>query len=716
MLTVLTFLGIQAFAKDKDGKVLLSEEHQKKMKENFGDDFTGKFIQAISTDPEGSATDGTHVQEMITAMNTKLQQALAAEAAAQSQIESLKTSSAADLQAIKAEKDRLNEIVTEKENIIAALTKKPEDDPEPTGVHIKEKKWTPSGQDTHLFGAKQSFFAIDEKHGYNRRAYAAMCAKHGLQILSPVATSSLDYSSLTSDLGDYYRIRKQERIQSFLVSIPSLSGIFPMESGYQDQMVLVNMFLTEFSQADNTASSFDNVVKGGYAFEPEIIRMYDVMFAHKFTNLKELEKSWIGYLNREGSSTMKWSFIEYIMVETAKQLKNEQEQRWIHGIRVNPTLNVAGTAMAASNGLLKFIKNQIAAFKVKPFALGEFTDSTIAQHLYEGTKLIPAALRDSGKIVCYMAPDVFSSYCKNLETLYGLNQDYTPNTGYVKEFPSVKIVIVPNMGVSKRIIWTLEGNIVLLEDKPGEMLNFNFEQQDWSLKVWSNWKESIWAYMVGKTYDSAAEMPDDYATQMIFCNDVDEPSTYFLPMTANDTTPSVLNHTSLVSVANTGATAITGIDDCAVGQTVILKCGSATNAITIAASGTFSLITAAWTPAVGDIITLKKRSDGKFIELNRSTATSDAIAFDADDTSPSVADGTEFITNANSQATAITTLDDAETGVVYTINGAGTTYASTIANSGNFVLTAAMTLSAGTWITLQKSAVNGKFYEIERSA
>lgn len=716
MLTVLSFLGIQAFAKDKDGKVLFSEEQQKKLNENFGEDFTGKFVHAVSQDPDGTSTDGPQVQEMIFAMNIKLQKALAAQADAQAMLDNVRSKSEQDIEAIKAENTRLTGIVTEKEGIIATLTNKPEDDPPSNNVNMQKTKWIPTGQDTHLFGAKESFFSLDDRHGYNRRAYAALCARNGLRVISPEATSSLDYQALADDLGSYYRVRKQDRIQSFLQSLPSLTSVFSIESGYQDQAVLVNMFLTEFSQADNTESSFDNVVKGGYTFEPEIISMYDVMFAHKFTDLKKLEKSWIGYLNREGSSTMKWSFIEYIMVETAKQLMNEREQRWIHGIRVNPTLNVPGTTMGASNGLLKFIKNQIAAFKVKPFALGEFTDSTIAQHLYEGTKLIPSVLRDSGRIVCYMAPDVFSSYCKNLETLYGLNQDYTPNTGYVKEFPSVKIVQVPNMGVSKRILWTIEGNIVLLEDQPGEMLNFNFEQQDWGLKVWSNWKESVWAYMVGKKYASAAELPDDYSTQMIFCNDVDEPSSFFLPMAVDDTTPSVLNHTSLVSVANTKATAITDIDDCAVGQEVILKCGSATNAVTIAASGKFSLLTAAWNPTVGDTLTLKKRSDGKFIELNRSTATSDAIAFEADDTTPSVADGTEFITDANSKATAITSLDDATTGVVYTINGAGTTNASTIANSGNFVLTAAMTLGAGTWIKLQKSAVDGKFYEISRSA
>ena len=210
-------------------------------------------------------------------------------------------------------------------------------------------------------------------------------------------------------------------------------------------------------------------------------------------------------------------------------------------------------------------------------------------------------------------------------------------------------------------------------------------------------------------------MPTDYSTQLIFCNDVDEPATYFIPMDKNATTPSVANHTSLVSVANSQATAITDIADSVTGQTIRLKCGNATNAPTIANSGNFSLLASGWSPSVGDVIYLLKRSDGKFIELSRDTVSSTAVAFAANATAPDVValGGYSFITVANSGATAITTLTNAVTGKVYTIYGGSSTNATTIANSGNFVLTAAMTLSAGTWISLQKAA-DAKFYEINR--
>jgi len=701
ILTVLTFLKLKT-----DGTAVLQEEHKLKLEAEYGKEFSDEFVQAYTKDPVGAKTEDSTVTAMINAMQSKLSASLEA----QRKLES-------DLTAEKTAKDQFEAIVTEQKATITLLTKKPEEDPNPKIVPMKgeNKKWVPTGKDTHLFGIEATSFAMDDKHPFNVRAYAKLMERQGISFAAPMAVSSLDYSSLTSDLGDYYRTRNQRGIQSFLMSLPTIANtIFNLESGYQDQSVLVNMWLDELSQADNTSSSFDNVVKGGYKFEPEIITMYDVMFAHKFTDLKALEKQWIGDLNREGSSTMKWSFVEYVMVESGKQLKNEQEIRWLKGVRKNPTANVPGTSLQASNGLLKFIKNEIALFKIKPFTVGEWTVSTIANYIYNSTKLIPAVLRDSGKLVLYMSVDALSSYHKNLEVLYGLNQDYKPNISYVKEYPGIKIVAIPNLGESKRMIWTIEGNIALFEDKPGEMLNFNFEQQDWTLKVWSNWKESVWAYRTGKKFASAAAMPSDYSTQMIFCNDVDEPADYYINMDANDTTPSVLNHTSLVSVANTQATALTNIDDAVVGTPIRLKCGNVTNGVTIAASGNFSLLTAAWTPAVGDELWLIKRSDGKFVEINRVTITTDATAFTADDTTPDVTGHIKFITVTNSVATAITALDNAVTGVDYTIYGGSSTNAATIANSGNFSLTAAMTLSAGTFIVLRKSAVNGKLYEISR--
>ena len=185
-------------------------------------------------------------------------------------------------------------------------------------------------------------------------------------------------------------------------------------------------------------------------------------------------------------------------------------------------------------------------------------------------------------------------------------------------------------------------------------------------------------------------------------------------MTAEpDKNPDATLHTSIVTTKNSETLAITDIDNAQVGKVITLKCGSVDSGVSIAKSGKFSLISAAWSPAEGDWIKLMKRNDGKFIEISRGSVASDAYQFAADDTTPSVSGATVFVTGSNTGATAITALDDAVVGEVYTIYGNGSTNASTIANSGNFVLTAAMTLSEGTFIKLVKAEDN-KFYEVAR--
>lgn len=686
---VLALFGLTEFSQ-KDGKIVLTEEQKKELDGFKGEGFSVKFLEAV---------------------NKELENSKAAEEAAQLQ---------KDLDAKEAENQRLKAENAKHKKDIAALIELPElENPikqaDVQGDNNKGGKTiamiTPN--DKFLFGHAQPFMAIDEKHPYNMRAQAALLARQGIVMAVP-ASSSFDYTSLKQDLGDYYRVRMQDRLQSFLIELPGVENIFEKLSGYQDQAVLVNLFMGEFSQADNSSSDFDDVVKGSYLFEQEKLQMFDVMFAHKFKDLKELEKSWIGYLNKEGSSTMKWSFIQFILAETGKALKNEQNLRTVKGVRKDPTKGKPGLAMEASDGFREFIRKQIALFKIKAFELGEWTEQNAANYAFEFGKLLPAWFRDSGRGVVYCSSTFITAYHKNREILYGGNTDYQKGIMYIAEFPSVKLIPVPGLDESKRLVATLEGNFKTFEDKPNEMFDFNIEQQDWSLKVWSNWKESFWALMVGKKFASAAEQ--DYDHQMIWCNDVDLGSDYFIAMTADDTTPSVLRHTSLISVANTVATAITDIKDCAVGQEVTLKCGKATNAITIAKAGNFSLISAAWTPSVGDTITFKKRSDGKFIELARTNALSIAVQIANDETTPDVSGADTFVTGANTQVTAITALDNAVSGKVYTIHGAGTApNASTIANAGNFALTAAMTLSAGKWIKLQKSKTDGFFYEIVRS-
>lgn len=714
--TVMAILGITAWNQQDEKNILTAEQKEKLKTMGFNDVFVEGFEKALADDfkdEEGAAAGAAGTDARAAVLNGLLAQTSQSLATAQDEIAQMKAQKTAD-DALLAKKVQEIQSLQAKVNALSAMA---EQDPgkgaqRPTGAEANNFNLD---DDKQLGGMQGVMYGLDRP--YNLRAKAALLAAQGISMNTPVA-SSLDYETLKADLGAFYRVPWQQRLQSFLMELPSLEKIFPLQSGYQDLATLVNIWLGEFSQADNTVSSFDNVTKGNYDFGTETLRMYDVMFAHKFTNLKALEKNWLGSLNREGSQVIKWSFIEYILAETAKKLHNEREQRRINGVRKDPDFNKPGRAMEAADGVYEFIRKKVdghmegdkTVYQIKPFKLGVITPENIGEVIYQGTSMIPAVLRDSGTLCLYLPSYMLVWYDKYNELHYGRNTDYQGAIRTVKEYPSVKIVTVPNADGHQRLIWTMDGNIQLFEDRPGEMLNFNLEQQDWTLKVWSNWKESVWAVAVGFKYTDKTKM--GYDRQMIFTNEYDLPASTFIEAAA-DKNPDVKLHTSIITVANTTQLTITDIENAQVGVPVVIKCGSVEKGVTIAKSGKFSMLSAAWTPAVGETITLMKRADGKFIELGRGADLTGVLAFAADATTPSVAGATEFVTDANTAATAITDLQDAEKGVIYTIYGAGSTNASTIASAGNFSLTAAMTLSAGKWIQLVKAGDN-KFYEVAR--
>lgn len=720
---ILGILGLTSFNK-VDGKDGLTDDECAKLKGyGFSDRFLTDFKAYIQNPPQasGSGDEGTRSA----AIAAILGQVTSQHQAAVEELAELKATVAKDKAAHEAAIASKEAEISSLNDKVKTLSAMPENDPgKGAGSAGSPAVTFDINHDQQLGGLPGEFFALNRP--YNLRAKAALLANEG-KMLAVAVPNSVDYKTLQEDLGAFYRTRWSDRLQSFLVELPTITKIFRTESGHQDLETLANLWLGEFSQADNSANSeFDKVTKGSYEFGTETLRMYGVMFAHKFKSLKDLEKSWIGYLNREGSNPVKLSFIEYLLVETAKKLHNEREQRYVNGVRKDPDPDVPGRAMEAADGVYEFIRKRVeghidftpnggttgkTVYQIKPFNLPKITAANIGEVFYQGTSQIPSVFRDTGKICLYIPSWMLPLYHKYNEAHYGQNVDYKAGITYVKEFPAVKIITIPNADNHHRIFWTIEDNIKTYDHIAGEMYRFTLEQQDWTVKVWSNWKESIQAECVGYKYTNPLEM--DGSRQLIWCNDYDRPDTYFIE-SDRDANPSVLLHSSVVTAPNSAEFEITDIADAKVGQLITLKCGAdGDNGVTIKKTGKFTLLSDVWNPKKGDIITLIMRADGKFIEISRSTAVAESLQFAADETTPSLKGGSVFVTGENTKATEITNLTDAVPGTVYTIHGNGDANASTISNAGNFVLTKNITLKGGNFIKLTVGTDN-KFYEVTR--
>ena len=162
------------------------------------------------------------------------------------------------------------------------------------------------------------------------------------------------------------------------------------------------------------------------------------------------------------------------------------------------------------------------------------------------------------------------------------------------------------------------------------MYAFKFHEGFEDVKVLSRWMEGAVVQKVGIQYATKADLQASARrNQWLFTN---WPAT---ALAAGATTVDGRENTVFLTAANAAATALTNIANASEEQVYKIICGSLTYATTIAKTGKFANITAAWTPtAVGQYIKLyaqledytivvdgqnvtATRATGNFLELER---------------------------------------------------------------------------------------------------
>lgn len=431
--------------------------------------------------------------------------------------------------------------------------------------------------------------------------------------------SNIDYSDLFGKAGEYI-VRRTDIILAYLRSLPSVSNIFPMRSNIQNKEVAPGANFGELSQGYRPGKIF----KGNVRFTAEIYKVVDVMFKFLFQDLIKLEKQYIGYLNKEGSDVIKWTFIEWIMVHFGEILKNEQNRRRVVGVRTPQQNVVANPAMLAADGVYQAVDLVEEDYKVFPNPdYGVYTESTIGDyfesfwdfHTQILDSLVGWKLYANGKHKAW--------YTRWFRNKYGRDTDFSGVTPDTIADVDANIIWVPNLPANNyKVILTIPGNLENHEDKPNEMFAFYFER-DWeSIGVMSRWKEGAGAQQAGIQYKTLKELKaSEYVNQWIFTND---------PVTELAADASVVNaklNSYFKTGANTAATEITNIDKLPAERVCKIICGDLNNPTQIKKAGKFAKISADWVPtAVGDFIWLyneledyQETIDGESVTMTRPT-------------------------------------------------------------------------------------------------
>ena len=324
---------------------------------------------------------------------------------------------------------------------------------------------------THAFGVQHEMFAADKR--WNKIAmtgripsaatsrdeaafkdaftdYAeslasryAMLASTGM--LEQVKAGTMDYELIKDEeIGTRYFLRRQDALIARITSFPSLAGIFPTRSNIQDGDVLTNVLFKELSQAYQAGHQS----KGHVSFVPEKAQVHNVMFKYLFEDMKWIETSYLGYLNTAGSDPVKWSMIEWLVLQFAQKIAAEQIERQVLGYRVEPVKGKNHPANFAATGLIHRLFSYFDDHKVLPFrdaGLATYTADNIGDVLKAFMDEITEVVKNPREYTVYVNAKHMPWFKAWYKENYGQLANFT-GTEFVVPDHENPIVFVPAMG------------------------------------------------------------------------------------------------------------------------------------------------------------------------------------------------------------------------------------------------------------------------------
>ena len=415
-------------------------------------------------------------------------------------------------------------------------------------------------------------------------------------------------------LGDQFVVLRQDALLARVLQVRDLTQFFPVAYGYQDRGLVFNAFFDEVSQAYQSGEVF----KGGMKIENHYGYVDDAMIKMEWGPMKELERKYIGYLNKEGSDPIKWTMIEYQLLNTLTTAQVEQNKRRMRGIYVAPEQGIAGSYNNAGTGVLYTLLRYVHQYDIKPHASDEYrsyAQATMLAAVQEFIADVRASITedmDLDQHCIYLNKNHQAWWIKNVRATYGKDTDFSGPMGALNIVPdtTVRIIWLPYLGQLPFMMLHQPGNIQFLEFVPGEMLSMKMQEQMEQVRAWSTWKEGCSASFTGRRFDTKKAMDDNnYEWQQIFINLF--AATIVDKLDAN-------KGFWLTTGSTTTQETYTDIENAKAGVAYCIECGDKTHLPKIAKSGKFANLTAAFNASeVGDYIMVILGNDGNFREMER---------------------------------------------------------------------------------------------------
>jgi len=219
---ILAILGLSEFH-EVEGKLSLTEEEKATLaKYGFTSKFVADFEAALNTPDEPKGNKGQTASAEVAVVAALLAQTTEQVTALTEELNRLKASASASAEQIAAKEAKIKEL----NDKVAALSALPEPDNGATAGRTGNggAQAFNIDDDKQLGGRQGVMFGLDRP--YNMRAKAALLAREG-RLLAVEDVDRNDFKTLTDDLGAFYRTPWRDRLQSFLVELPTIEKNFP---------------------------------------------------------------------------------------------------------------------------------------------------------------------------------------------------------------------------------------------------------------------------------------------------------------------------------------------------------------------------------------------------------------------------------------------------------------------------------------------------------
>ncbi len=456
--SVLTLCGISAFAKDAEGKSVLTADQKKMLTDKFGDKFVEAFAKEIQAfENTGKKADGKEVQEAVAKNATE------------------QGKNAKELQEARDKISALEQSNREKDQKIASL----------------EKDECPDGGQQLAGGKKGDMnkkFKADMNLAHNQYiAAATKGASYG-------GNSTIETGELQTEFGRYVSSDKYEIFTSLVGTTESLEYMTTM---------ITDKFEVRASQAHITSVLQSFVPawtpKGKTTFTPLTIKQYPMKLNVSIIPSDIIDQV-LGYYYDENLTPEDMPIVKYIINVLVKPiLDEERETAFAVGEYKEPTKGEDGKYQAnEANQVcegyvtqLKKIKaggnKENVTFLLEGIALG--TGNTLLNNVDKAVDEVSSKYKKK-KLPVHADPDLITLYSRAYRDKYPntKNQDGDKVT---IDFTNFTFVPLEGMRGTGSFFITPKENFRHIMSRDPKTMNLRMATVDYEAKVYGEWREGV---------------------------------------------------------------------------------------------------------------------------------------------------------------------------------------------------------------------------------